>query len=165
MKKITRDSQQSGFTLIELMIVVAIMGVLSVIAVPTFQDRVIRAQVTEGLNLAEFVKGSTQAYYKKHHSFPSNNLAAGLPASGKIAGNFVTDIQVRDGAVVITYGNRVNRYIENKKLTLRPAIVEGEPVVPIAWVCGNASVPGKMRVRGRNETNIPSSQLPIDCRI
>lgn len=155
----------NGFTLIELMIVVAILGILSVIAVPTYQDRVIRAQVSEGLNLAEFVKQSIQAYYTKNHRFPPDNTAAGLPESSKIVGNFVSDVQVHEGAVVITYGSRVNRFIADKKLTLRPAIVDGHPVVPIAWVCGNASVPAKMQARGRNDTDIPPSQLPIDCRI
>jgi type IV pilus assembly protein PilA len=154
-----------GFTLIELMIVVAILGILSVIAVPTYQDRVIRAQVTEGLILAEFAQQSIQAYYKKTHSFPADNAAAGLPGSGKIVGSYVTDVHVADGAVVITYGNRVNRFIDQKKLTLRPAIVEGYPVVPISWVCGSAAVPGKMKVKGKNVTNIPPSQLPIDCRM
>lgn len=155
----------NGFTLIELMIVVAILGVLSVIAVPTYQDRVIRTQVGEGLNLAEFVKQSIQAYYTKNHRFPADNAAAGLPESSKIVGNYVTDVMVQEGAVVITYGSRVNRFIDKKKLTLRPAIVEGHPVVPIAWVCGNASVPEKMKVRGRNDTDIPPPQLPIDCRM
>lgn len=164
MKNYTREFQ-NGFTLIELMIVVAILGILSVIAVPTYQDRVIRAQVGEGQNLAQFVQQSIQDYYTKNHRFPADNAAAGLPDSGKIVGNYVTDVQVREGAVVITFGNRVNRFIDKKRLTLRPAIVEGHPVVPIAWVCGNASVPGKMQARGRNETNIPASQLPIDCRI
>lgn len=164
MKNITRESQ-NGFTLIELMIVVAIMGILSVIAVPTYQDRVIRAQVEEGMVLSKFVQQSVQTYYTKHHRLPANNAAAGLPGSDKIMGNYVVDVQVRDGAVVVTFGNRVNRFIDKKKLTLRPAIVEGQPVVPIAWVCGNASVPGKMKVGGRNDTDIPPSQLPIDCRI
>lgn len=163
MKNYTREFQ-NGFTLIELMIVVAILGILSVIAVPTYQDRVIRAQVGEGLNLAEFVQQSIQTYYTKNQRFPANNAEAGLPDSGKIVGNYVTDVQVREGAVVITFGNRVNRFIDKKRLTLRPAIVDGHPVVPIAWVCGNASVPGKMQANGRNVTDIPAPQLPIDCR-
>lgn len=155
----------SGFTLIELMIVIAIIGILSVMAVPAYQDRVIRTQVVEGLNLAEFVQHSIQAYYTKYHRFPSDNKAAGLPESGKIVGNFVSDVQVREGAVVITYGSRVNRFISGKKLTLRPAVVEGQPIVPIAWVCGNASVPDKMKVHGRNDTDILGPHLPIDCRM
>lgn len=154
-----------GFTLIELMVVVAIMTILATMAVPTYQDRVIRAQVTEGLNLAEFVKQSVQAHYTKNQRFPASNAAAGLPESGKIIGNYVTDVRVIEGAVVITYGNRVNRFITDKKLTLRPAFVEGHSVVPISWVCGNASTPAKMHVAGRNVTDIPPSQLPIDCRI
>ena len=156
---------QNGFTLIELMIVIAILGILSVIAVPTYQDRVIRVQVSEGINLAEFVKQSVQSYYTKNHRFPADNVSAGLPEGGLIVGNYVAGMQVEQGAVVITYGNRVNRFIANKKLTLRPAIVEGHPIVPIAWICGNATVPGKMQVHGQNATDIPSPHLPIDCRM
>jgi type IV pilus assembly protein PilA len=155
----------NGFTMIELMIVVAILGIMSVIAVPSYQDRVIRAQVGEGLNLAEFVKHSIQEYYTKNHRFPADNKAAGLPDGSLIVGNYVTGMLVHEGAVEITFGSRVNRFIANKKLTLRPAVVEGYTIVPIAWICGNASVPEKMRAHGRNTTDIPPSQLPIDCRM
>lgn len=163
--KIKNTRLLRGFTLIELMIVVAIMGILSVMAVPAYQDRVIRVQVGEGLNLAEFVKHSVQDYYTKYHRFPADNKAAGLPNSGKIVGNYVSDILVHDGVVTITFGSRVNRFIAGKKLVLRPAVVEGAPVVPIAWVCGTASVPEKMKVYGSNDTDIPGPHLPLDCRM
>ena len=156
---------QRGFTLIELMIVVAIMGILSVMVIPSYQDRVIRTQVGEGLNLAEFVRQSVQTYYSKRGRLPADNAALGLPESTKIIGNYVSDMAVHDGVVVITFGNRVNRFIAGKKLTLRPAVVDGYPVVPIAWICGNASVPDKMQVRGNNDTDIPAPHLPLDCRM
>jgi type IV pilus assembly protein PilA len=161
----SRQFLPRGFTLIEVMIVVAVLGILSMMAIPSYQDRVIRTQVGEGLNLAEFVRQSVQDYYKKNHRLPADNAAIGLPDSKLIIGNYVSDVAVRDGVVVITYGNRVNRFIAGKKLTLRPAVVEGHPVVPIAWICGNASVPQKMQVRGKNDTDIPGPHLPIDCRM
>lgn len=160
-----RKKLQHGFTLIELMIVVAIMGVLATMAMPSYQDRVIRTQVSEGINLAAFVRESVQEYYRKNRRFPADNAALGLPPSSQIVGNHVSSVAVVEGAVVITYGNRVNRFIAGKKLTLRPAVVSGHPVVPIAWVCGNASAPEKMQVAGRNDTDIPATQLPIDCRM
>ena len=163
MKSYSRSSR--GFTLIELMVVVAIMGILSVMVIPSYQDRVIRTQVGEGLNLAEFVRQSVQEYYRKNHRLPADNAALGLPASSLIVGNYVSDVVVRDGAVLITYGNRVNRFIAGKRLSLRPALVEGHPVVPIAWVCGNASAPDKMRLHGSNATDIPAPHLPLDCRM
>ncbi|MBP1682166.1 MAG: pilus assembly protein PilA [Proteobacteria bacterium] len=154
-----------GFTLIELMVVVAIMGILSVMVIPSYQDRVIRTQVGEGLNLSEFVRQAVQEYHRKNHRLPADNAALGLPASSLIVGNYVSEISVRDGVVLITYGNRVNRFIAGKRLSLRPAIVDGYPVVPIAWVCGNASVPEKMQVRGHNDTDLPAPHLPLDCRM
>ncbi len=156
---------QRGFTLIELMIVIVILGILSVMAIPSYQDRVIRTQVGEGLNLAEFVRQSVQEYYKKNRRMPADNAVLGLPESSKIVGNYVSNLAVQDGVVVITFGNRVNRFILGKKLSLRPAVVDGYPVVPIAWVCGNASVPEKMQVRGKNDTDILGPHLPLDCRM
>jgi len=155
---------QAGFTLIELMIVIAIIGILSTLALPSYQDRVIRAQVSEGMALAEFVKQSVAAHYSRNRAMPRDNGAAGLPDSKLIVGNYVNEVKVRDGAIDITYGNRTNRFLTGKILSLRPAVVPGHPVVPIAWVCASASVPGKMSAMGENSTNIPPSHLPIDCR-
>ena len=154
----------AGFTLIELMIVIAIIGILATMAMPTFQDRVIRAQVAEALNLADFAKQGIAAFYAKARRMPRDNAEAGLPPGDKIMGNYVTDVSVKDGAIVVTMGNRSNAHIEGKKLALRPAVVEGHPAVPIAWVCGNAPAPGKMKVLGTNETTLPGPHLPIDCR-
>jgi type IV pilus assembly protein PilA len=157
-------SNQSGFTLIELMIVIAIIGILSTMALPSYQDRVIRAQASEGMALAEFVKQSVAAHYARTRAMPRDNAAAGLPDSELIVGNYVSKVQVRGGAIDITFGNRTNKFLGGKVLTLRPAVVPGHPVVPIAWVCGNASVPERMSIMGDNATNLPASHLPIDCR-
>ena len=154
----------SGFTLIELMIVIAIITILTTMAVPSFQDRVIRAQVSEGLALADFVKQAIVAQYAKSHRLPKDNAAAGLPPPDRIVGNYVTSIAVQEGGIVITFGSQSNRYLVGKKLSLRPAVVENYPMVPIAWVCGLAGVPDKMKVMGSNETNLPLPHLPIDCR-
>lgn len=154
----------SGFTLIELMIVVAIITILTTMALPSFQDRVIRTQVGEGLVLADFVKQSIAAQYAKTQRMPKDNASAGLPPADRIVGNYVSNIAVQDGSVVITFGQQSNRYLAGKKLSLRPAVVENYPAVPIAWVCGMAGVPDKMKVMGNNETNLPLPHLPIDCR-
>ncbi len=153
-----------GFTLIELMIVIAIIGILATLAAPSFQDRVIRSQVSEGLVLGDFAKQAVATYYARNHRMPPDNAAAGLPPSGVIVGNYVSDVLVRGGAIVVTFGNRINTNAAGKKLTLRPAIVEGYPSVPIAWVCGTATTPEKMKVVGENETTLPGPHVPIDCR-
>jgi len=155
---------QTGFTLIELMIVVAIIGILSTLALPSYQDRTIRAQVGEGMALAEFVKQSVAAHYARNRGMPRDNGAIGLPESTLIVGNYVREVKVREGAIDITFGNRSNKFLDGRTLTLRPAVVQGHPVVPIAWVCGNAAGPEKMKVFGENLTDLPPSHLPIDCR-
>jgi len=71
---------------------------------------------------------------------------------------------VHDGAIQLTFGNRVNNAIAGKVLSLRPAVVEDAPIVPIAWVCGSAEAPDGMQVHGQNVTDIPDQLLPVECR-
>lgn len=158
----TRPAQ--GFTLIELMIVIAIIGILATMAVPSFQDRIIRTQVSEGLALAEFAKQAVANHYSKTHRMPQDNAAAGLPPANRIVGNYVVSLTVQSGAIHIAYGQQSNRNLLNKIVTLRPAVVEGYPQVPIAWVCGTATVPQQMKVVGENASNLPQHFLPLDCR-
>jgi type IV pilus assembly protein PilA len=153
-----------GFTLIELMIVIAIIWILTTMAMPSFQDQAIRAQVEEAFGLAEVAQKSVEDYYKAKKDFPKNNAMAGLPVPEKIIGNFVTAIKVSDGVINITLGNRVNKNVSGKIITVRPAIVKGEPVVPITWVYGYASVPGGMTVIGENTSDILPRHLPVNCR-
>lgn len=153
-----------GFTLIELMIVIAIIGVLSTLALPSYLDRVVRSQVGEGTQLTEFVRQAVQESWRRSGHMPKNNAAAGLPPPEQIVGNYVTRVEVEDGAISITYGQRSNRFLAGKRLTLRPAVVEAYPTVPIAWVCGSATVPNRMQVRGADRSDLPPHFMPIDCR-
>jgi type IV pilus assembly protein PilA len=154
----------NGFTLIELMIVVAILGVLSTLALPTFMDRVARAQVSEGLQVAAFLQEAVQQEWRRAGRLPKDNGVAGLPPATSIVGNHVTRIDVEDGAITITYGQRSNRFLAGKRLTLRPAVVAAYRAVPVAWVCGHAGVPAAMIVKGANRTDVPAQFLPADCR-
>lgn len=156
--------RQEGFTLIELMIVIAILAILSTMAMPSYQDRVIRAQVAEGMALAGFAQRAVEQHRESRGGLPADNIAAGLPPPDQIVGNYVDAVAVEGGAVTITYGNRVNRNVRGMKLSLRPAVVEKHSAVPIAWVCGLASAPERMAVRGANATTLSAQQLPVDCR-
>lgn len=157
-------NRQRGFTLIELLIVIAIMVILSTMALPSYQDRVIRAQVGQALAMAEVVQKDVQDYYRATGKLPKDNAQAGLPAADKFIGNFVTRIAVLDGTIDITLGNRVNKNAESKVLTLRPATVKGAKAVPIAWICGYASVPKGMTVAEKNGTTLAARMLPVECR-
>jgi type IV pilus assembly protein PilA len=153
-----------GFTLIELMIVIAILGIAAGLAMPSYQDRVIRAQVAEGLALATMAQQAVAAQYARNGTLPRDNAAAALPPADRIVGNYVEAVAVEAGAVQVRFGQLSNRNLAGKTLTLRPAVVPGYPQVPIAWVCGLASVPPKMRAEGSSRTDLPAPHLPVDCR-
>ena len=155
---------QKGFTLIELLIVIAIIGILSTMALPSFQDRVMRAQVQEGIELTSFVRQGVADYYREKGRLPADNRAAALPAAEKIVGNYVDAVTVENGVITVTFGGRSNANLKGKKMSIRPAVVAGEPRVPVAWVYGYASVPAKMTVAGQNGTDIPARFLPVACR-
>jgi len=131
---------------------------------PSFQDQMIRTQVKEAFNLAEIAKDGIEEYYKEKKKFPEDNTRAGLPAPDKIIGNFVTNVDISNGVINVTLGNRVNKHVSGKKISIRPAIVKDAPIVPITWVYGYASVPDGMTVIGENSTDIFSRHLPVNCR-
>lgn len=156
--------KESGFTLIELMIVIAIITILSTMALPSYQDRVIRSQIEEAFNLAEIAMDGVEEFYKAKKRMPVNNKAAGLPNPQMIIGNYVTGVYVNNGVVDISLGNRINKNVAGKVVTIRPAIVKGAPVVPISWVYAFASVPEGMTVLGDNGSTVQPRHLPVNCR-
>jgi len=156
--------RQSGFTLIELMIVVAIIGILAGIAIPAYQDYTIRAQVTEAFSLASELKGPIQEYRKERGMFPADNAAAGVPEPNKLIGNYVTRVEVRQGAINVTFGNFVNKAIEGRTVTLQPIVVKGSPASPMSWRCGYRGVPTGMEPVGENQTDMDRRFLPSSCR-
>jgi len=161
---------QKGFTLIELMIVIAIIGILAAIAIPAYQNYTIRAQVTEGISLAAGWKTAISEYYAQNGAFPtcSTTVAGGaagcVSVTGASNGKYVSAITVvAGGEIVIAYGGpQANAKIPAASvLTLNPGLDANNDVV---WVCGTAAQPGLATVpAGATATNIIAAYLPTSC--
>ena len=143
--------KQQGFTLIELMIVVAIIGILAAIAIPAYQDYTIRAQVSEGLSLSAGAKAAVAEYYQDQGAWPTDNAEAGLEASGAILGKYVDQVAVSvvggQGTITVTYGGDANANIQTDTLTLTAFDRTGS----IEWVCANGA-------------GLQNKWLPAACR-
>jgi len=146
------------------MVVVGIVAILALLAIPTYQDKFIRDQIAEAIPLADIAKPPVAVQWGLLQTFPANNAAAGLPVADKIVNNFIKSVEIQGGAIHVTFGNHAHGAIAGKVLTLRPAVVEDAAVVPVTWVCGFATAPDKMTVKGENRTNIPPGYLPVRCR-
>lgn len=156
--------RNDGYTLMELLVTMAIIAILATISMPSFLGMFAKNQITEALPLAEIAKKPVASMWAITKSFPVDNAGAGLPAADKIVNNLISSIAVEDGAIHITFGNSANQILKGKILTLRPAIVEDASIVPIIWVCGLAAAPGNMTAKGNNKTDIPAGYLPAKCR-
>ena len=133
---LSMKSLQKGFTLIELMIVVAIIGILAAIALPAYQDYTARAQMTEALNLADAQKTSVSEYYADKGDFPADDSAAGLMAASGIAGKYVESVSVANGVITATMKPaNVADGIKGKSLILRPTPGSGA----MAWACSSTA--------------------------
>ncbi|HFA7663368.1 TPA: pilin, partial [Neisseria gonorrhoeae] len=127
------NTLQKGFTLIELMIVIAIVGILAAVALPAYQDYTARAQVSEAILLAEGQKSAVTEYYLNHGIWPKNNDEAGVASSGEIKGKYVKEVKVENGVVTATMASsNVNKEIKDKKLSLWARRQDGS----VKWFCG-----------------------------
>jgi type IV pilus assembly protein PilA len=137
-----------GFTLIELMIVVAIIAILAAIAISQYQDYVIRTQVSEGSSLASGAKTAVTEYHNNFGSFGATNASIGLADKGSITGKYVTEVDAANGIIVVTYGNDAHNKIATKKLAFS-AVPDGGSM---KWSCENAP------------TDVDGKYLPTACR-
>jgi type IV pilus assembly protein PilA len=127
---------QKGFTLIELMIVVAIIAILAAIAIPAYQDYTIRAQISDGLSLASGSKTAVAEFYQNRGRYPSTNASAGVAISTSIRGNFVQNTNITNGTITVTYGYQANQKISNSTIQLVPTDRGGST----EWDCTSAII-------------------------
>ena len=130
---------QQGFTLIELMIVVAIIGILAAIAIPAYQDYTIRAQVSEGLNLGGGAKTAVSEYYQDRGAWPTDNNEAGLSVANTIIGKYVSGVAVAGAVVTVTYGVDAHATITGSDLLL----TANDNVGSIGWTCSSVDLADK----------------------
>ena len=129
---------QKGFTLIELMIVVAIIAILAAIAISQYQDYVIRSQVSEGSSLADGIKTAVGEFVNNRGRFPPANQSAGLATNTSILGEYVGSVTVTNGLISASYsGLKANTAIQTGPLHLlfSPITHAGS----IEWHCKSAA--------------------------
>ncbi|MDA0679097.1 MAG: pilin [Proteobacteria bacterium] len=145
--------KQQGFTLIELMIVVAIIGILAAIAIPAYQDYTIRAQVSEGLNLTGGAKAATTEFYQDQGVFPANNTQAGLAANVNINGKYVSQVNVAGNTITVTYSSTAPRSANNNINAATLTMVANDAGGSVTWTCA-----------GGNILSANAKWLPAACR-
>ena len=140
-----QSNTESGFTLIELMIVIAIIGILAAVAIPAYQDYVVRAKVGEGMNLSAGAKAAVSETFISSGTFPANNTAAGIAASTSIKGQDVQTVNVTTAGVISVAFSSSDSNISTNTITLTPTNEGGS----ISWVC---------------TSSLANRYLPNNCR-
>lgn len=154
----------NGFTLIELMVVIVVLGILLSLALPRYRTYMQRAEVTEAMSMGGHARRAVTQHYSHFERFPADNSEAGMPPADELIGDRIAGMVVERGAVHVSFGFKASDALQGKVLSFRPAVVEDSPSSPIAWLCGyDEPVPG-MKAVGVNRTDLPAEVLPGSCR-
>ncbi|ROU50419.1 pilin [Neisseria gonorrhoeae] len=164
------NTLQKGFTLIELMIVIAIVGILAAVALPAYQDYTARAQVSEAILLAEGQKSAVTEYYLNNGKWPENNTSAGVASASDIKGKYVESVTVANGVVTAKMKpSGVNKEIQGKKLSLWAKRENGS----VKWFCGQPVTRTEANAKAGTDDvakddaagkKIDTKHLPSTCR-
>ena len=159
--------RQQGFTLTELLIAMAIVGVMAAVAIPTYQNFVLRTQVSEALQLASTLRIGVAEYQANTGAWPQSIKSLGL-GQNKV-GNRVIDLRIEDGTIIATFGGTVAPRLNGKTLAMRPGLLVKEDSEHVIWQCGNEQLVEKntkVDFAGTAEvaTSIEDQLLPAECR-
>ncbi|MDP2227539.1 MAG: pilin [Moraxellaceae bacterium] len=158
MKRVT------GFTLMEMMVVLAIVAILATIAIPPVVSATAKEQVNESLDLLKRLAPAVELYQLQNGELPANNEEAGLPPPTKLLGNYIDRIELEDGAFHLHFGNKAVSMLKDKVISVRAIVVTGSPASPMSWVCAYSGIPEGMFSPAQNLSTVPQKFLPLRCR-
>jgi type IV pilus assembly protein PilA len=141
--------RQPGFTLIELMVVVSIIGILAAVAIPAYQDYITKSKLAEAAELSGPVRQAISQYYDRWGQFPKNNNSAGLATPQALRGKYVAEIEVRDGVIGLLFKN-VASGIDGKRVFLHPVVNENSPTSPLYWQPISNPAPNGLKIIGED---------------
>lgn len=165
MRSMSDGRLQRGFTLIELMLVVSVIGILAAVAVPSYQTYTVKARVSESFLLAEVAQRAVSEYHDRWGRLPADNAAAGLAPPSAYRGGSVLSIQVQQGVVIVETDRKLLGDSARRMLYLRPAVHRKYPTLPLLWLCPSVGVrAGYLANALEASDRLEDKHLPGSCR-